>query len=314
MPMIDPLRISCVLIATSFFLPTARADTLSIGPGSAFTSVAQAAKAARSGDTIVIAEGTYAECAVWRADNLTIRGSGSGARFEGPVCNNKATFIISGRNVVVDNIGFANAQSTDGNGAGIREQGDELLVENSNFTNNQDGILAGAGGPESRITVRNSKFTHNGACLPGGCAHAIYVGHLALLRVENSHFIGTQSGIAIKSRALRTEIVGSTIEDGPEGTSSYLVDIPNGGTLLMSGNTLERGPNAENHTAVVSIGEEGRLQLSTGIDIRDNSLTNDGPPTVFVLNKTTTPASLSANTLKGVATAPLSGPGSVSQR
>ncbi len=313
MQMIDPFRIACLLIAGIFFLHTARADTLSVGPGSAFPDVAQAALAAKSGDTIVIAEGTYAACAVWRADSLTIRGLGSGALFEGPLCGDKAIFIIQGRHVRVDNIGFANARSDDGNGAGIRAEGDDLLVENSRFANDQDGILSGSN-PQSAITVRNSIFTHNGACLPPGCAHAIYVGHIALLRVENSRLLGTQSGHAVKSRASRTEILRSTIEDGPDGTSAYLVDIPNGGTLLMAGNVLEKGAGGNNHSAVVSIGEEGRLQPSVGIDLFDNSLTNDGPPTVFVRNNSATPARLSANTLKGVAAVPLSGPGFVSQR
>jgi hypothetical protein len=291
----------------------ARADTLSVGPESAFTSVAKAARAAKSGDTVVIAQGTYTECAVWRADDLTIRGLGSGAQFEGPICKDKAIFIIKGRNVTIDNITFENAQSGEGNGAGIRAAGQGLLVENSNFTNNQDGILTESD-PESVITVRNSTFTHNGACLPPGCAHAIYANHIASLQVENSRFMDTQFGIAIKSRAAKTEIVDSTIEDGPDGTSSYLVDIPNGGTLVMSGNTLERGAKAENHTAVVTIGEEGHLQPSDGIDIRNNSLTNDGHATVFVRNMTAAPAYLSANTLNGIAAVPLAGPGSVAQQ
>jgi len=38
----------------------------------------------------------------------------------------------------------------------------------------------------------------------------------------------------------RTERIGNDIEDGPRGTSSYLVDISNGGTLIVENNTLKK--------------------------------------------------------------------------
>ena len=38
-------------------------------------------------------------------------------------------------------------------------------------------------------------------------------------------------GHHIKSRALKTMVMGNTIEDGPDGTASYEVDAPNGGNV-----------------------------------------------------------------------------------
>jgi hypothetical protein len=310
MQMTDPFRISCLLIASSFLLPAAHADTLSVGPGSPFPDIAHAALAAKSGDTVLIAQGTYTGCAVWRADNLTIRGLGSGAQFGGPVCRDKAIFIIQGGHVSIDNIGFANAQSTDGNGAGIRAEGGDLLVENSRFTNNQEGILSG-GDPQTTITVRNSTFTHNGACFPKGCAHGIYVGHIASLRVENSRFLDTQSGHAIKSRAASTQISGCDIEDGPTGTASYLVDLPIGGDLTISKTVMEKGPMAQNHTTAISIGEGGPSNPTSQLLVTDDTFTNNGPATVFVTNDTTISAQLAGNKFRGNAITPLKGPGAV---
>src|SRR5207237_2531676 len=108
----------------------------------------------------------------------------------------------------------------------------------------------------TQITMRNSYFDRNGICVRA-CAHAIYIENVDLLRVENSHFSNTRQAHSVKSRALRTEVVGCTITDGPEGTSSYLIDVPNGGALIVRDNTLEKGPKSENHTAAIAIGAEG---------------------------------------------------------
>ena len=94
--------------------------------------------------------------------------------------------------------------------------------------------------------MTNSVFEKNGACKES-CAHGLYAGVIGRVIVRNSHFIGTKQAHHIKSRALYTEVTGSTIEDGPDGTASYLIEAPNGGTLIVKNNTLEKGPRAENH-------------------------------------------------------------------
>ena len=226
-------------------------------------------------------------------------------------CQGKAIFVIHANDVTVKNITFQRARVPDGNGAGIRAEGINLTVENSKFINNQEGILAGDN-PTSSIIIRNSEFDHNGTCInSGGCAHGIYVGHIALLRIEHSRFFDTQVAHHIKSRAARTELIDNHIEDGPDGTASYEVDIPNGGALVMTGNVVEKGPKNQNHTAAVMIGEEGVSQPTPELLLKDNVFTNDGPPTAFVDNITATPAQLIGNTFKGNTIKPLIGDGTV---
>ncbi len=291
----------------------AAAATLTVGPHEPFGTPAEAANAARAGDTVEIEPGDYRSCAVWSADDVTIRGLGAGPRLLGPICQGKAIFVVRGNNVTIVNLTFEGARSADGNGAGIRAEGNGLSVDHSVFRDNQDGILTDDG-PRQALVVRDSSFEGNGACLAEGCAHAIYAGHIDLLRVERSRFIGTRLGHCIKSRAHRTEITGDRIMDGVDGSSSYLVDIPNGGTLVMTGNVLEKGWRSRNHRTAISIGEEGGLQPSAGFRIRDNVLTNDGPPTIFVRNSTPTSAQLAGNSMKGNAVTPLVGPGTVQKR
>ena len=178
------------------------------------------------------------------------------------------------------------------------------------FDNNQNGILAG-GRPDSTITVRDSEFTRNGAC-QGACSHAIYVGGLALLHVERSKFSGTKIGHNIKSRALRTEILGCTIVDGEEGSSSYLVDVSNGGSLVLRDSTLEKGPHSDNPSMAVAIGLEGVTQPTREIVVDNNSFRNDtGRQTIFVNNLTATDAVLTRNRISGPNVKPLNGDGSV---
>jgi len=299
----------CVL-AFTLFSTAAAASVLDVGPGGKFALPSQAIAAAAPGDVIRIAPGTYRDCAVWSKPHLTVEGAGDGVVLADAICQDKAIFVVAGPDAVIRNLTFQGAASDEGNAAGIRDDSESLAVEHCIFRDNQNGILT-ANQPTAILTVRDSTFDGNGACLPGkGCAHGIYAGHIGLARIENSHFAGTKTGHHFKSRAKRTELVGNSIADGPGGSSSYLVDLPNGGALLMTGNTLEKGPATQNPTAAISIGEEGGNRPPAEVVIKDNAFTNDGPPTIFVRNMAKTPARLSGNVVNGPVRK-LVGPGSV---
>jgi hypothetical protein len=226
------------------------------------------------------------------------------------VCEEKAIFVTKGANITVRNIAFVHARSASKNGAGIRGEGAGLTVETSRFTDNEDGILTG-GNPNSRIVIKDSLFERNGLCDPE-CAHGIYIGKIASLSVLHSRFVGQKQGHHIKSRALVTEVIGNDIADGPDGTATFAVDLPDGGKLTLSDNVIEKGPKAESHIAAVSLGEESAKNPTPDIVIAHNLFISDGPgPVVFVRNMTTTPAMLSANQLKGGDAQWLDGAGTV---
>ena len=287
----------------------ASATVFMVGNGQKYTAPSQVAQLLHPGDTVKIAAGAYYDCTVWATNNITIEGAGPGVILTDTTCQGKAIFVIHANDVTVKNITLQRARVPDQNGAGIRAEGINLTVEDSTFINNQDGILAG-NNPSSSIIIRNSEFNHNGACV-GDCAHGIYVNKIALLRIENSRFFDTQVAHHIKSRAARTELIDNHIEDGPDGTASYEVDIPSGGALVMTGNAIEKGPKNQNHSAAVIIGEEGVSQATPELVFKNNVFTNDGPPTTFVRNLTATPAQLIDNTFKGNTIKPLIGDGTV---
>ena len=298
------LGAALVLLACS-----AEARVLEVGPGKPFAQPSDAAAAARDGDRVVIAPGQYFDCAVWRQNNLTIEGvSGTETVITDKACQGKALFVITGNNVTVRNLTLTRARVPDFNGAGIRAEGRDLLVERIRFIDNQNGILT-TDQPGGSLIVRDSEFTRNGTC-EAACAHGIYAGRLGLLRVERSVFRETRQGHHIKSRALRTEVVGSDIADGATGTASYLVDVPNGGAVVIEQNRLAKGPRAENHKAAISIGAEGVDRPTPEIRVQGNQFRQEGAySTAFVVNLTATPAQLRGNQLRGQVR-PLLGDGS----
>jgi hypothetical protein len=98
---------------------------------------------------------------------------------------------------------------------------------------------------------------------------------------------------------VRSEIVNNVIHDGDKATSSYLIDIPDGGTLIATGNRLEKGPGFENDAAI-AIGEESQKNATPEIRIENNSFNNrHTKPAFFIWNMTKTEPSLRANTFEG---------------
>jgi hypothetical protein len=273
---------------------------LSVGPARVLKVPSQAATIAADGDTVRIDPGTYADCAVWRASGLVIEATGPGVVIAGKTCAQKGIFITLGADITIRGITFANASVIWHNGAGIRAAGANLTVEHSRFLNNENGILAG-GGADSVLRISDSTFIGNGACIDA-CAHGVYAGApIYLLDIEHCVFLETKTAHHIKSRALNTVIRDNRIEDGPKGTSSYLIDIPNGGNVLIQGNTMEKGAHSENPGVAISIGVEGLKNPTDVLIVRDNVFHSDVPVrTTFVRNGTPVAvAGLGVNTISG---------------
>jgi hypothetical protein len=284
---------------------------LEVGPDRTFKLPSEAMAAAHDGDTVRIAAGEYFDCATVPQNRLTIEGTGpdASAILTDKACGGKGLLITTGNDITVRNLTLARARVPDNNAAGIRSEGVNLLVEGVKFINDQDGILANPT-PEGSIIVRDSEFTRNGVCA-GGCAHGIYVSALKLLRIEHSKFSETKQAHHIKSRAARTEVIGCEISDGPNGTASYEIDVPNGGALVVRDNIIVKGPKSENHTAMIMIGEEGVTQRTSEITVENNTARNDGSHSTFLVdNQTATEAVLKGNKLSGPIQ-PLLGDGNV---
>jgi hypothetical protein len=303
---IAAMRVRCpvaLIVALAAVPMNAEARNLEVGPGKEFALPSQAAVAARDGDVVHIGPGNYIDCAIWSQNGLTIEATGGGVVLSDKSCDGKAIFVINGNDVTVRGITFRGAAVPDNNGAGIRAQGGNLTVENSAFLENQMGMLA-TGSRTSVVIIRDSLFARNGTCYPRCPSdvnmHALYVGlPMALLRVERSEFVEQHDGHYIKSRAQRSEIFENVIRDGEKGTGSYLIDIPDGGSLIARGNSLEKGPHSENR-ATIAIGEEHQSYPAPEILIENNRFhSREILPAIFVWNLTKSTPLLRENRLEG---------------
>jgi hypothetical protein len=271
-PKFHPLG-AVAALAFAFHFP-ACARKLEVGPGKTYAMPNQAASAAKDGDTVEIAAGEYAgETATWKANGLLLRGSARFARLHAPadIPNGKAIWVIQGKNTVVENIEFYGAAVPDLNGAGIRQEGDGLVVRNCFFHDNQDGILGG-GGAASEVVIEYSEFADNGA--GDGLSHNMYIANIGAftLRFCNTHH--AKVGHDVKSRAQKNSILYNRILDGADGTASMEIDLPNGGTSYVIGNIIQQGPASENGT-ILNYGAEGLSNTGKDLYVASNTFVND---------------------------------------
>jgi hypothetical protein len=298
-----------VLLIVLLVAPAA-AETLRVGPGERFAVPSQAARAAKPGDRVVIAPGVYRDCAVWRAADLTIEAAGGEVVITGPICAQKALFVIAAPRVTVIGLTFRGAAFGGGNAAGIRAEGGDLHILRSRFEDNQNGILTAVNMREATLRIEDSVFVGNGALIHH-CAHGLYANDWALVSIHRTRFEATRICHHVKSRARATEIVDSAILDTPGNRASYLVDIPNGGNLLLRNTVLRKGPDVGNPTAAVMIGAEGVRHPTTSLRVVGNRFENLMPRgTAFVENRTATPVLVEGNAIRGPVVV-LVGPGEV---
>ncbi len=285
--------------------------TLTVGSGSGFgyTSLASAIAASRDGDVIQVQAGTYTNDFATITSSITIEGVGGMVNLVAtqPPPNLQGILTIGtpggpGPTVTLNNMEFSGAaieNSDGGNGAGIRFKSGNLTLSHTYLHDNQEGILAD-NDPAGTITINDSEFGNNGnSDPPPGVEHNLYVGAIQRLTIDNSYFYSPIIGHNIKSRAANTTIENSRIDD-PNGTGSYEIDLPNGGTAVIRNNVFEKGAHALNSN-FIAYGEEGLFYPANTLAVTGNTVLNDyGTGATFVANNTAIPVSVTDNILYGL--------------
>ena|ERR1051326_8217014 len=95
-----------------------------------------------------------------------------------------------------------------------------MLVQDTKFLANQNGLMS-ANEPNIRIRVEGSRLIGNGQCRPTRAR--IYADHHT------------------RSRAELSEIVGYHIQGGPAGNTSFLLELPNGGSVSIEYIQMSKG-------------------------------------------------------------------------
>jgi Right handed beta helix region len=268
-------------VAIALTLTTLTAAATAQGSGAAF-QVAETGRGysrladavAAIGDaqgTVVIAPGTYRECAIQTAGHISYRAQVAGQTiFDGGICEGKAALVLRGRSAAIDGIVFQRMAVPDANGAGIRLEKGNLSVTRSVFRNSEQGILT-AEDPAGEIIIDQSTFTGLGRCDRGlSCAHSIYVGNYGSLTVTRSRFERGNGGHYVKSRAARAIIQNNAFDDTRGKATNYMIDLPAGASGMINGNVFVQGADKENYSAFIAIAAEGKTHSSNALAISGN--------------------------------------------
>jgi hypothetical protein len=303
---------ACAMLSLAFAVPAAAA-TRAVGPGKPYAAPCRAFAAAVTGDVIEIdAAGTYRGdvCGIY-ASNLTIRGVNGRPKIDAAGLNamGKATWVVVGNNVVIENVEMFGAKVPDQNGAALRLEGTNFTLRTSFLHDNENGILSGAN-TASNIVIENSEFGHNG--YGTGYTHNLYIGNVASLTFRYNFSHDANVGHNLKSRArintiaynrfssLRAGETGSTAAGQP----SYEIDLPNAGTSYVIGNIIQQ-PSANQNPALLAYGEEGATNPGRDLYVVNNTFLNDDSSRgtfVMVGSTVTTPVLLQNNIFSGIGT------------
>jgi Ca2+-binding RTX toxin-like protein len=277
-------------------------STLTVGFGQQYSTIKAAVAASKDGDILQVQAGTYVNDFAEINTKITLQGMGGMVKMEaiGWIPNEKA-ILITNTDVTIDHFEFVDAVVSSQNGAGIRYQGGNLTITNSYFHENQNGILSAAS-PTGTITIRNSEFGLNGGGM--GNTHNLYIGDIAKLTVDNSYFHDAIVGHELKSRAAETIITNSRLLDNASN-ASYNIDLPNGGTAVVTGNVIQQGVNSENSN-MITFGVEGSVHANSSLTLANNTIINDVINGNIMLNSGDGSVTMTGNQVFGAALTQLS--------
>ncbi|PTS89939.1 hypothetical protein DBR17_02410 [Sphingomonas sp. HMWF008] len=270
--------------------------------GQSFQTIDDAVQSVRMGTaTILIAPGVYHQCTVQAGGVITFKAIQPGtAIFDGTTCEGKAAFVLRGQGSTVDGLVFRGMRVGDGNGAGIRTEIGDLVVRNSMFLDSQEGILGGHPSGQ-KITIDHSTFAGLGQCDESpSCSHSIYLSNQGAVTITNSRFERGTGGHYVKLRVPRVTIADNSFDDTKGRKTNYMIDLPEGGTGLITRNTFVQGAGKENHSGLIVVSAEAKTYRATGLRVEGNDATlapNAPTNPAFVANMSGDQLAVGANRL-----------------
>lgn len=268
------MKLAVLLIAACTLAPPAAAETLLVGPGTP-EQLRDALLAARDGDVIDLLPGDYRGVAlVLPPKKITLRGAGQRPVFngDGKVGEARAIFLVQGGELTLENIEFRGVRAQDGNGAGVRLEGGRLTVRRCAFFDNERGIYA-TNAESAELEIADSVFA-DAPPVVGGLHHLVDIGRIAKVSISGSRFHHGFEGHLLKSRARETRITYNLLYDGPDGQTSYEIDLPNGGAAWIIGNVIGQAAGSQNPVVVAYGADGGRWQRNV-LYMAHNTLIND---------------------------------------
>jgi hypothetical protein len=249
--------------------------TMVVGAGEKVATLSEAARLAKDGEVIEVRPGNYrGQPAIWTQNDLLIRGVGERPVMiaDGRSAEGKAIWVVRGGHVRIENIEFRGARVADGNGAGIRFEKGELVIDRCRFVDNEMGVLT-ANLADMALTVSASEFGE-APRHAGDLHHLLYVGAIGKFILQGSRFQNGYLGHLVKSRARENHVLYNMLVDGTAGRASYELEFANGGIAYVIGNVIGQSAGTDN-PSIVSYGAEGPRWPENALYLSHNTLLND---------------------------------------
>lgn len=248
-----------------------------VGPEGASKALDETLRKAKDGDTIELLPGEYSGGLLIENRRLTLRGV-AGAKppvikGDGKPGAAKALWTVRGGQVTLQNLEFRGARSSEGGGAGVRQEGGQLTLQRCQFFDNEHGLFS-TNDPKAQVTIEASVFGMAPKVV-GGLHHLLNIGRIARLSISGSRFQLGFEGHLIKTRARENLISYNFLHDGTRGGASYEIDIAHGGLGTVIGNVIGQGSETQNPVMLV-YGTEGQPWDKNVLLVAHNTFINWG--------------------------------------
>ena len=230
--------------------------------GESVFSLSHASRVLKNGDVLKIGAGTYTQPLVIKANDVTVIGVGH-VVIKQASAEGKGAIITKGNNTKIINIECREIRVRDRNGACVRHEGENLTLSHVYFHHSEQGLLTGRWA--GTVLIEDSRFEQLGL---NGRAHGIYVDGGELIIRNSMILAGKNEGHEVKSRAAITIIENSVIASF-SSKDSRLIDIPDGGTLIVRGSVLQMGVGSSNQD-LIGYGLENRKYPVNQVKLHDN--------------------------------------------
>lgn len=246
------------------------------------TSLSSAASQVGVNGLILMRRGDYRQAAHFRTPGVHLLAE-PGTRLLDTATDGKGALVVSAP-ITVEGLECSGISVSDGNGACLRQNRGDVTLRGVHFHHSQMGILTGHEG--GNIHIYDSYIHDSGTDGSDQLGHNVYVNSGELRFIRSWSLKARNAGHDIKSRAAHTRLEDCLIAS-VNARDSRLVDVPDGGELIVTGCVLGKGPRSENQDMIgfgLEIGEGGPPHPENRIRLASNTLYDDRPQGARMLN------------------------------